>query len=63
MSIYACGSCFLEIRDQPSGKWPIVRGDDIADGEIVVANAGTSLRDGDVVKTIYAEETEQARAR
>jgi len=35
----------------------------IRDGEIVVANAGTSLRDGDVVKTIFADETEQAQAR
>jgi multidrug efflux pump subunit AcrA (membrane-fusion protein) len=35
----------------------------ISDGEIVVANAGTSLRDGDVVKMIYADETEQTRAR
>jgi RND family efflux transporter MFP subunit len=35
----------------------------INDGDIVVANAGTSLRDGDAVKTIYADETERARAR
>ncbi len=35
----------------------------IRDGDIVVANAGTSLRDGDAVKTIFADETEQARAR
>jgi multidrug efflux pump subunit AcrA (membrane-fusion protein) len=35
----------------------------INDGEVVVANAGASLRDGDAVKTIYADETEQARAR
>ena len=35
----------------------------IRDGDIVVANAGTSLRDGDAVKTIFADETEPARAR
>jgi multidrug efflux pump subunit AcrA (membrane-fusion protein) len=35
----------------------------IRDGDIVVANAGTSLRDGDVVKTIFADDTEQARAK
>ena len=35
----------------------------ISDGDVVVANAGTSLRDGDAVKTIYVDETEQARAR
>ena len=37
--------------------------DGIRDGDIVVANAGTSLRDGDAVKTIFADETEQARTR
>jgi multidrug efflux pump subunit AcrA (membrane-fusion protein) len=35
--------------------------DGISDGDTVVANAGTSLHDGDRVKTIFAEETDQAQ--
>jgi multidrug efflux pump subunit AcrA (membrane-fusion protein) len=37
--------------------------DGIREGDTVVANAGTSLRDGDVVTTIVADDSEQARAR
>jgi multidrug efflux pump subunit AcrA (membrane-fusion protein) len=35
----------------------------INQGDAVVANAGTSLRDGDMVKTILADETEQVRVK
>jgi multidrug efflux pump subunit AcrA (membrane-fusion protein) len=35
----------------------------IAEGDIVVANAGTSLHDGDLVKTIFAEDTDQTQVR
>jgi multidrug efflux pump subunit AcrA (membrane-fusion protein) len=37
--------------------------DGIAAGDVVVANAGTSLHDGDQVKTIAAEDSEQGRSR
>ncbi len=33
----------------------------LSDGDIVVANAGTSLHDGDLVKTIFAEDTDQTQ--
>jgi RND family efflux transporter MFP subunit len=33
----------------------------ISDGDTVVANAGTSLHDGDEVKTIFAEEVDQTQ--
>lgn len=32
-------------------------------GDMIVANAGTSLRDGDAVRTILADDTEQARVK
>ena len=32
-------------------------------GEIVVADAGTSLHDGDQIKTIFAEELDRTRVR
>jgi multidrug efflux pump subunit AcrA (membrane-fusion protein) len=35
----------------------------IAEGEIVVANAGTSLRDGDVVRPTFGEDAGQGGAR
>jgi len=35
----------------------------ISEGDTVVANAGTSLHDGDQVKTIIAEEIDQTRGR
>lgn len=35
----------------------------IQDGDTVVANAGTSLHDGDRVKTIFAEESDQMQVR
>jgi multidrug efflux pump subunit AcrA (membrane-fusion protein) len=35
----------------------------LREGDTVVANAGTSLRDGDVVKTIVADESEQTRVK
>jgi multidrug efflux pump subunit AcrA (membrane-fusion protein) len=34
--------------------------DGIKEGEIVVANAGTSLHDGDRVKTMFADEVDRA---
>ena len=37
--------------------------DGISDGDTVVANAGTSLHDGDQVKTIFAEEADQTQVR
>ena len=33
------------------------------DGEIVVADAGTSLHDGDQVKTMFAEDLDRPRVR
>jgi len=35
----------------------------LAEGEIVVADAGSSLHDGDQIKTIFAEELDRARVR
>ena len=35
----------------------------ISDGDIVVANAGTSLHDGDLVKSIFAEDVDQTQVR
>jgi multidrug efflux pump subunit AcrA (membrane-fusion protein) len=35
----------------------------ISEGDTVVANAGTSLHDGDLVKTIFAEEVDQTQVR
>jgi multidrug efflux pump subunit AcrA (membrane-fusion protein) len=35
----------------------------LREGDAVVANAGTSLREGDIVKTIAADDSEQARAK
>ncbi|MGZ5866360.1 MAG: efflux RND transporter periplasmic adaptor subunit [Xanthobacteraceae bacterium] len=35
----------------------------LREGDTVVANAGTSLRDGDAVKTIVADDSEQARVK
>ena len=35
----------------------------VREGEIVVANAGTSLHDGDRIKTILADEVERTRGR
>ena len=32
-------------------------------GEIVVADAGTSLHDGDQIKTMFAEELDRTRSR
>jgi multidrug efflux pump subunit AcrA (membrane-fusion protein) len=36
--------------------------DGVKEGEIVVANAGTSLHDGDQVKTMFADEVDRASA-
>ena len=35
----------------------------VREGEIIVANAGTSLHDGDRIKTIFADEVERTRGR
>jgi multidrug efflux pump subunit AcrA (membrane-fusion protein) len=35
----------------------------VREGEIIVANAGTSLHDGDRIKTIFADEIERTRGR
>lgn len=35
--------------------------DGVSDGEIVVADAGTSLHDGDQIKTMFADEVERTR--
>jgi len=35
----------------------------VSDGDTVVANAGTSLHDGDLVKTNFAEDTDQTQVR
>ena len=37
--------------------------DGISDGDTVVASAGTSLHDGDLVKTIFAQEVDQTQER
>ena len=37
--------------------------DGVREGEVVVADAGTSLHDGDKVKTMFADELERTRAR
>lgn len=37
--------------------------DGLSDGDTIVANAGTSLHDGDPVKTIFAEEVDQTQVR
>jgi multidrug efflux pump subunit AcrA (membrane-fusion protein) len=37
--------------------------DGISDGDTIVANAGTSLHDGDPVKTIFAKEVDQTQVR
>jgi multidrug efflux pump subunit AcrA (membrane-fusion protein) len=35
--------------------------DGISDGDTIVASAGTSLHDGDLVKTTFAEEVDQTQ--
>src|SRR5437868_9866706 len=37
--------------------------DGVKEGEIVVANAGTSLHDGDKIRTMFAEEVDRLRDR
>jgi hypothetical protein len=37
--------------------------DGISDGDTIVASAGTSLHDGDLVKTTFAEEVDQTQVR
>ena len=37
--------------------------DGVTEGEIVVADAGTSLHDGDQIKTVFADEFDRTRAR
>jgi hypothetical protein len=35
----------------------------LTEGEIVVADAGTSLHDGDQIKTMFADELDRSRVR